>query len=234
MPLHRSLLHRLLPAPPPVGAQSADLALRPWAAYLFLLIGAALTLSTHLTNPGPLAWTGGIAAVGLLCWAARRAGYPALAAIDLTTAHCTTPAARRRWVRIGAATTAWTTGILLAGAVAEWGARALLGVETASPVGGAVVLLPVVAPTVALLAVVLLGRVVLHRVEVYTTAALVVVVLGLLAPGAGSALGVLLLAASTLGLVWLYARTRRGLALYAGYLLACAAMRVVFPALPGL
>ncbi len=80
----------------------------------------------------------------------------------------------------------------------------------------------------------LLGRVVFHRVEVYTTAALVVVVLGLLAPGAGPALGVLPLAASTLGLVWLYGRTRRGLALYAGYLVAYVAMRVVFPALPGL
>ncbi|MFD6096454.1 hypothetical protein ACFVWN_17050 [Nocardiopsis flavescens] len=234
MPLHRSLLHRLLPASPPSGAQSADLALRPWVAYLFLLVGAVLMLSTHLTNPGPLAWTGGIAAVGLLCWAAHRTGYPALAAIDLTTAHCTTPAARRRWVRTGAATAAWTTGILLAGVVVEWGVRALLGAEPTSPAGGAVVLLPVVAPTVVLLTVVLLERVVLHRVEVYTTAALVVVVLGLLAPGQGSALGVLPLVASTLGLVWLYGRTRRGLALYAGYLVAYAAMRVVSQVLRGL
>ena len=234
MPLHRSLLYRLLPASPPSGAQSADLALRPWVAYLFLLVGAGLTLSTHLTNPGPLAWTGGIAAVGLLCWAARRKGYPALAAIDLTTAHCTTPAARRRWVRTGAATAAWTTGILLAGVVAELGARALLSSTVTSPAGGAVVLLPVVVPTVALLTVVLLERVVLHRVEVYTTAALVVVVLGLLAPGQGSALGVLPLVASTLGLVWLYGRTRRGLALYAGYLVAYVSVRITLSALPGL
>ncbi|SHK39450.1 hypothetical protein SAMN05421803_11918 [Nocardiopsis flavescens] len=234
MPLHRSLLYRLLPAPPPSGAQSADLALRPWAAYLFLLVGAGLTLSTHLTNPGPLAWTGGAAAVGLLCWAAHRTGYPALAAIDLTTAHCTTPAALRGWVRTGAATTAWTTGILLAGAVAELGARALLSSTATPPAGGATVLLPVMAPTVALLTVALLERVVLHRVEVYTTAALVVMVLGLLAPGASSALGMLPLVASTLGLVWLYGRTRRGLALYAGYLVAYAVMRVVFPALLGL
>ncbi|WP_143173462.1 hypothetical protein [Nocardiopsis flavescens] len=90
------------------------------------------------------------------------------------------------------------------------------------------------APTVALLTVALLERVVLHRVEVYTTAALVVMVLGLLAPGASSALGMLPLVASTLGLVWLYGRTRRGLALYAGYLVAYAVMRVVFPALLGL
>ncbi|MFD6094685.1 hypothetical protein ACFVWN_01390 [Nocardiopsis flavescens] len=224
----------LLPAAAPANAEIAIVEVSPRRAYLYLLAGSLLTLATQLTNPGGLSWVGGLAAVGVLCWMAHRAGFTFLTAIDLTIGHCHTPSERLRWARTGAAALVWAVLILGCAVAVEVGVRVLLGGAYTMPPGGTTVLVPAVAPTMAVLTSTLLRWAGLHRAEAYMIAGCIAVGIGLIAQGVNSVPGALPLAAATVGLAWLYQRTHRGIALYIAYLGVLIAITAALRFVPGL
>jgi len=226
-------LTRLLPAPVHPHTRVARVPLNSVPALVYLLGGCALTVLTHRTNPGPLAIVGGLLALGLLLLAVHRHDQPAITAIDTVPDHTVpdhTVADRTwgPWLRTAAATLTWASLILAASTAAELALRALTGSAHPLPETGPTVLLPGLAPTLAILTSTLLGWARLRPRGIYTTAACVAVLTTLAAQGWDATSGALPAAAATVALTWLYRRTHRGLAVYlAGGVTALAAAAVL-------